>query len=412
MATVKPFKAWRPTADKVHLVATRSVDRYKKNELNAKMQDNPYTFFHVIMPFINQTVKPKIGSIEHLTAIKNKFQTFCENKILLQDKTATFYIYEQINSNYSCTGIIGLASITDYLNNVIKKHENTIADREQKLKNYLEVCDFNAEPVCISYPKNNSVNQLISKIKLRQPDNDFTTTDTLRHKLWVVNIKSEVEQIELNFENIKTLYIADGHHRSASSALLAQQKKQSNSKHSENDSYNYYMAIFFQEQELKIFEFNRLVKDLNGLSSKEFLEYLKNDFVVKETQTQRPNKAFEFTMYLNKRWYSLRAKEKIIDIKDGVNSLDAAILTNNILDPILGIKDQRTDRRIQFVGGLKGTKELIQQVDSGKFQVAFVLYPATMEQVIAIADCNGVMPPKTTWVEPKLRSGLTIYSLS
>lgn len=411
MASVLPFNAWRPSADKVHLVATRSVDRYKKNELNSKLAENPFTFFHVIKPDFNNTVKFKNGSTEHLQAVKIKFEEFCKKNLFKKDVLPAYYLYEQIQHNHSYTGIIGLSSIDDYENGVIKKHENTIADRENKLKNYLEVCNFNAEPVCMSYPKNENISKIINESKKQTPEYDFTTTDTLRHKLWIINDENLVSQIQNYFSKMPAIYIADGHHRSASSALLAKQKRESNKNHTGKENYNYYMSIFFQENELQIFEFNRLVKDLNNLSSKEFLEYLKNDFIVTETQQNKPSQAFEMTMYLNKRWYKIKAKEKIIAKNDVVNSLDAAILTNYILDPILNIKDQRTDKRIQFVSGIKPIKELTSQIDSGKWQVAFVLYPATMQQVKDIANANGIMPPKTTWVEPKLRSGLTVFKI-
>jgi uncharacterized protein (DUF1015 family) len=412
MAIIKPFKAWRPVANKVHLVATQSVERYKPATLNAKMNENPYTFFHVIKPEFNQMVKSKIGSPELLRKIKNKFVDFCNEGIFVQDVTAGYYVYEQRTLNHSYTGIIALASIHDYFNDVIKKHENTLSERESKLKSYLEICDFNAEPVCVTYEDNTKINQLVNKIKEQNATYDFTTTDKLRHILWYVNDTEITTQIEQEFSTINALYIADGHHRSASSALLGKFKKEQNPTHTGNESYNYYMAILFPESQVHIYEFNRLVKDLNNLSSTEFIELLKTDFVVKELHNNVPTVAYEMCMYLNKRWYTLVAKDKIIDRSNPITSLDASILSDHILAPLLNITDLRTDKRVTFISGTKGTNELVNQVDSGRYQVAFSLFPATMQQVKNIADVGGVMPPKTTWVEPKLRNGLTIYSLS
>lgn len=412
MAIVKPFKAWRPVADKVHLVATQSVERYKPATLNAKMNENPFTFFHVIKPEFNQLIKSKIGSPELLHKIKNKFVDFCNQGIFVQDIQASYYVYEQRAKNHSYTGIIALASIDDYFNDVIKKHENTLSERESKLKNYLEICDFNAEPVCVTYKDNTIINQLVEKIKQHTPTYNFTTTDTLQHTMWQVSEDTVVSQIEKEFAGINALYIADGHHRSASSALLGQAQQQNNPNHTGNESYNYYMAILFPESQVHIYEFNRLVKDLNNLSPADFIELLKTNFIVKELHNTLPTKAYELCMYLNKRWYTLVAKDKIIDVTNPITSLDASILSDYILAPLLNITDLRTDKRVTFISGTKGTNELVNQVDSGRYQVAFSLYPATMEQVKRIADVGGVMPPKTTWVEPKLRNGLTIYSLS
>jgi uncharacterized protein (DUF1015 family) len=412
MAIIKPFKAWRPTADKVHLVATQSVERYKPATLNAKMSENPFTFFHVIKPEFNQLVKSKIGSPELLYKIKNKFTEFCNNSIFIQDDVPSFYVYEQRTANHSYTGIIALASVEDYFNDIIKKHENTLSERESKLKSYLEICDFNAEPVCITYADNLKINQVVDDIKKTKSTYDFTTTDMLRHTLWQVYDNAIVTIIENEFNSLNALYIADGHHRSASSALLGKNKKQNNAAHTGNETYNYYMAILFPESQVHIYEFNRLVKDLNNLSSTEFIELLKNNFVVKELHISLPSAAYEMCMYINKRWYTLVAKDKIIDANNPITSLDASILSDYILAPLLNITDLRTDKRVTFISGVKGTNELANQVDSGRYAVAFSLFPATMAQVKRIADVGGVMPPKTTWVEPKLRNGLTIYSLT
>lgn len=412
MAIVIPFKGIRPAKDKVHLVATRSVDRYKAPELNAKLQENPYTFFHVIKPEFGQLEKSRPNSPELLKKIKNKYLDFIKKEILVHDTELSYYIYRQQNGTESFTGIIGCAAIDDYKNDVIKKHEQTLTEKEEKLKEYLEVCDFNAEPICMSYPDNKALTDFTEKYtKNIEPVYDFTTTDTLRHTVWKVSKKEDVANIQNTFAEIPAIYIADGHHRSAASVLLGESKRAVNKNYTGKEAYNYYMCIYFPESQLKIYDYNRVVKDLNGLSSKEFLDKISENFTVQiQDREYKPTKQHNFSLYLNRKWYSLTAKKDIIK-KDPVGSLDSQILTDYILSPILNIRDLKTDKRVAFVSGIKGTRELRNIVDSNKMQAAFALFPATMEEVKKIADTNNIMPPKTTWVEPKLRSGLIIYSL-
>jgi uncharacterized protein (DUF1015 family) len=413
MAKIIPFKGIRPARDKVHLVASRSVDGYNKTELHEKLHGNPYTFLHVISPDFNDGKRTKPGSPARLQKVKAQYLKFLKEKIFIQDHKEGYYVYRQFKDGNIYTGIIGCSSIDDYFNGVIKIHEQTLTEREEKLKEYLEVCDFNAEPVLFSYPNDRVIDSITENIVESDPVYDFTTTDRVRHQLWVVNDSLKVKNIEERFSKIPAVYIADGHHRSASSALLGKSRREKNPGYEGNEPYNYYLGVFFPETQLKIFDFNRVVKDLNGLSSEVFIERLKEKFAViaKGIQEYKPLKKHNFSMYLDGLWYSLDPKKEIIHNTEPVGSLDASILTDHILSPVLNINDLKTDKRIGFVSGIKGMKELKNQVDKWNFKVAFGLYPVEMEQLKQIADTNNIMPPKTTWVEPKMRSGLVIYSL-
>lgn len=410
MAIIKPFKGIRPSADKVHLVTSRSVDNYAHEEIRQKLDSNPYSFLHVIKP----DTTAKYGTPEYLNHIKQEYLRFINEKTLLKDSAESFYIYRQIKGPISYTGIIACASIDDYFKGVIKVHEQTITDRENKLKDYLETCDFNAEPVCISYPDDAIINGITDEITSFAPTYHFTTTDTVQHKVWAVDQKKYTDFISTRFEKMPAIYIADGHHRSASSALLGKSKRESAGKYSGKEGFNYFMCILFPESQLKIYDFNRLVKDLNGMSKEQLLEKLKLSFVVeaKGENTFKPSKLHQFSMYHENTWYSLTAKANIYNDNDPLNVLDAQILTEHVLTPILGIDDLKTNKRIYFLSGIKGMEALKNEVDKGKAKLAFGLFPATMKQVKDIADAHKSMPPKTTWVEPKLRSGLVIFSIA
>jgi len=408
MAIIRPFKGIRPAKDKVHLVASRSVDGYNNAQLSSKLSENPYTFLHVIKPEFRENVKTKPSSPEQLQKVKKKFSQFIQEGILTADAEESFYIYEQVKDGHSFKGIIACASIWDYFNNTIKLHEQTISHREEKLKNYLEVCDFNAEPVCLCYHDNKTLDSFIAKIISSSPEYDFTTTDRIQHKLWKMNDKKTGSEIVSAFGKMPSVYIADGHHRTASSALLGKSLKEKNKNHKGDEPYNYFMAVFFPESNLKIYEFNRIVKDLNFLTKDAFLRKLSANFSIEEkgTAPYKPNKQGNFSMYIEEHWYSLTLKEA------HKNKLDAELLTELILSPLLNIHDLRTDKNISFISGTKGIGELKKIVDSGKATAGFGLYPVTMRDVIKVADSGGTMPPKSTWVEPKMRSGLVIYSLT
>lgn len=414
MAKIIPFTGIRPTKDKVHLVASRAVDGYNTADLHSKLRENPFTFLHIINPDFEDGTKSRPGSAERLHKIKQKFIKFNNDGIFQKDLIPSYYIYTQIKNEISFTGIIGCCSIDDYYNGVIKIHEQTLTEREEKLMKYLEVCDFNAEPVLFCYPDHQSINAITERVTANQPDFNFTTTDKVQHKLWLVDNPVLTSLIQEHFDSIPSIYIADGHHRSASSALLGKTKRNQNPNYNGDEAFNYYLGVFFPESQLKIYDFNRLVKDLNGLSSIEFIDRLKQRFTVKESleHLPKPKQKHEFVMYLNGRWYDMILKPEFINDSNPVDSLDPALLTKYILSPILNIHDLKTDKRISFINGTRGMHELKKQVDNGKSAVAFGLYPVSMNQLKQIADTNNIMPPKSTWVEPKMRSGLVIYSLS
>ena len=412
MATVLPFKALRPVNDKVHLVASRSLDGYSPSDLKDKLGGNPFTFLHVINPDFDDGVRTRPGSKERLIKVKRRFKSFISEKILKRDEKPAYYVYRQIKNGAEYIGIIACTSIDDYMNGVIKIHEQTITQREEKLKDYLEVCEFNAEPVLFCYPNDETLDKIITGVSETTPDYDFTTTDKVRHTLWVVNDRKKTEIIQNSFASIPSIYIADGHHRSASSALLGNIKRKKNKDYTGTEAFNYYLGVFFAETQLKIFDYNRVVKDLNNLKPKDLVEKLKLKFEVQEIKADifKPAKKHELSMYVEGKWYSLMAKAGTYNSNDPVGSLDASILTEHILSPLFGIHDLKTDKRIGFIPGIKGAEALKRNVDEGKSEAAFGLYPVTMDHLKWIADSNTIMPPKSTWVEPKMRSGMVIYS--
>jgi uncharacterized protein (DUF1015 family) len=411
MATVIPFKGIRPQKNKVHLVASRSVTTYTPYELKKELEHNPYSFLQIIHH--KNEKKLKTYSSEYLQKIKAQYLKFIDDKTFIKDATPCYYVYQQKNKNNTYTGIIGCCSIDDYLNGTIKIHEQTITEREEKLKNYLEVCDFNAEPVLFSYPNNAQLDSITYKITQLIPEYDFITEDTVSHKLWVINNSTDINIIQHCFENIPNLYIADGHHRSASSVLYGKMKREQHPDYTGKEAFNYYLGILFPESELKIFDYNRIIKDLNGFSEEALIEKISKHFLIipKENSIYIPFAKHNLSMYLQGKWYSLNAKKEILQTKNPVKSLDAWLLSEYILSPVFNIHNLKTDKRIHFIAGIKGMEELQKLVDEEKYKIAFGLYPVTIEQLKQIADSNNSMPPKTTWIEPKLRSGLVIYEL-
>ena len=331
----------------------------------------------------------------------------------LRDQHPGYYVYRQINGNMVYTGIIGCTSIDDYMNGVIKIHEQTLAAREEKLKEYLDVCEFNSEPVLFCYPNDEIIDIEISNVVNTQPDYDFVGANYVKHLLWVIDDEKTVKLIADRFDKMPAIYLADGHHRSSASTLLGNQRRSEKANFTGSEPFNYYMGIFLSENQLKIFDYNRVVKDLNGLSFDEFIKKLSEKFMVTEIHADdyKSDKKHTISMYLDEKWFSLQVLEGAFNQNDPVESLDASILTTLILAPILGILDLRRDKRIAFVPGIRGAKELKRQVDAGEAEVAFGLYPVEMDHLKWVADTGNIMPPKSTWVEPKLCTGLVIFPL-
>jgi len=402
MAKIRPFKAIRPTRDKVHLLASRSYLTYSDETLKEKLENNPFTFLHIINPEYNKRTKQK--GIEKFKLVKNKFVEFIDQGILFQDKKAAFYLYQQQKGEHTFQGIIAATAVEDYTNNTIKKHENTLTKREQMFKDYLHTTGFNADPVLLAYKSSDKIRDLIGKIINTRAEYNFTTTNKVQHKLWVIDDESDSKSIINSFVSINSIYIADGHHRSASSALLAKDKT--------SDSSQFFMSYLIDEKQLDITNFNRLVKNLNGLSTDEFLKKIAINYSITEKgeTTHYPSKKDEISMYLKGSWYSLISNTKTY--KTTVDALDPSILSKNILTPILNIKDERSDKNITFLDGTISLLEIKEKVDNNEFEVAFILKPIPIDALKKVADNNEIMPPKSTYIEPKLRSGLTIYPIA
>jgi len=413
MAKIVPFKAIRPTRDKAYLVSSMPAYIYPKHILEAKLESNPYTFLHVINPEFRKDDKTQPNSVERFEKVREKFEEFYNNGIFIKDKKDCFYVYRQITNTNEYIGLITGISVDDYLNGTIKIHEHTLTQREETFKLYLDVCQFNAEPVLLTYQDNPIVDEIINKYINTRSEYEFCTTHHIKQDLWLVNDENDIANLVEAFKNINQIYIADGHHRSASSVLYAQSKRAENPNYNPNAKFNYFLSYLIPESKLNIVEYNRTVSSLNNYNPDSFLNEVKKFFEVEEkTAAYTPIKRHNFSMYLAGKWYSLTAKKGIFDENDIVENLDARILTSTILTPILGIKDVKTDNRLSFMEGTKGAKGLQEKVDNEEAVVAFGLFPVSIEQLKAVADANNIMPPKSTWIEPKMRSGLTIYSLS
>jgi uncharacterized protein (DUF1015 family) len=410
MAKISPFKAIRPVRDKVHLVATRPFYSYKKNVLKAKLEDNPFTFLRIINPEFNKEFKTKPNSDERFELVKNKYREFLDARILIQDDSPRLYIYRQTKNDHPFIGVIGGASIDEYQKDIIKKHEATLTSREAMFTRYLDIVGYNAEPVLLSYKGDDYIEDLLKQLTSVRPEYEFTTTDKITHELWVLS-ENDTLILKNAFEEIEATYIADGHHRSASSNRLFLERL--NSGEPVNGNISSFLAFFVDEKRLKILEFNRLVKSLNGYSSDSFLIALsKLGKIVEISNALKPQKEHQIHFYLNKKWYSITLNSYLIDKNHPVKSLDSDLLTELILNPLLGIQDLKTSDQIEFIPGNESLSSIAEKIDSGKFEIGFVLYPASIEQVKRVADNEMNMPPKSTWVEPKLRSGLTIYNIN
>lgn len=414
MATIKPFKGIRPPKQYVEEVESRPYDVLDSEEARKEAGNNEKSLYHIIKPEID--FEP--GTSEYDPRVYEKaaenFKKFQDKGWLVQDDKDNYYIYAQTMNGKTQYGLVVCAYVDDYLNGVIKKHELTRRDKEEDRMKHVRVNNANIEPVFFAYPDNTVLNDLIMRYAKTEPEYDFIApVDGFRHQFWIISDSKDIDVVTKEFAKMPALYIADGHHRSAAAALVGAEKAKQNLNHKGTEEYNYFMAVCFQASQLTILDYNRVVKDLNGLSSEDFLNALKKNFEVEEkgTEIYKPNHLHNFSLYLDGKWYSLTAKPGTFDDKDPIGVLDVDISSRLILDEILGIKDLRSDKRIDFVGGLRGLEELKRRVDSGEMRMALALYPVTMKQIMDIADSGKIMPPKATWFEPKLRSGLIIHKL-
>lgn len=414
MAKIKPFKGIRPPVDLIEKVASRPYDVLNSMEARVEAGDNEMSLYHIIKPEIDFP----IDTDEHDACVYEKavenFKKFQDKGWLLQDDKEYYYIYAQTMNGKTQYGLVVCASVEDYLCGNIKKHELTRRDKEEDRMKHVRVNDANIEPVFFAYPAQKALDKLVEKYTKQHPVYDFVAPDGFGHHFWIITEDADNDFITAEFAKMPALYIADGHHRSAAAALVGAEKARLNPNHNGGEEYNFFMAVCFPDNQLTIIDYNRVVKDLNGLSDEAFLDALKNNFFVelKGSQVHKPTGLHNFGMYISGNWYSLTAKPGTYNDNDPIGVLDVTISSNLILDEILGIKDLRSDNRIDFVGGIRGLEALSKRVDSGEMKVAFALYPVSMKQLIDIADSGNIMPPKTTWFEPKLRSGLVIHKLS
>ena len=414
MATLKAFKGLRPPKDIVKDLASRPYDVLNSQEASEEAKGNPYSLLHIIKPEIDLPEGTDLYSDTVYNKAKENFEAFKQKGWLKQDEKEHLYIYAQTMWGKTQYGIVGCASVDDYLNNVIKKHELTRPDKEKDRMKHVRITNANMEPVFFSYPAKEALDNLVLEYaNTHKPAYDFTADDGVVHHFWVIDDDELIRQIIEYFEEMPAVYVADGHHRTAAAALVGKEKREANPNHTGKEEYNYFLAVHFPDNQLTIIDYNRVVKDLNGLPEETFLTKLAGSFEVEKmgTEEYKPSKLHEFSMYLDGNWYKMTAKEGTYDDNDPIGVLDVTILTNHVLEPLLGIEDLRRSKRIDFVGGIRGLGELKRRVDSGEMKVAFALYPVSMKQLIDIADNGMIMPPKTTWFEPKLRSGLVVHEL-
>ncbi|NCC72084.1 MAG: DUF1015 domain-containing protein [Sphingobacteriia bacterium] len=414
MAKLKAFKGLRPPVNLASQVASRPYDVLNSQEAKEEAAGNPYSLLHIIKPEIDLPEDVDHYAQDVYDKARDNFKMFREKGWLIPDKEEYLYIYAQTMNGKTQYGLVGCAAVEDYMNNVIKKHELTRKVKEEDRMKHVRITNANMEPVFFSYPAVPEIDAIVANwVKNHKPENDFTAADGFGHHFWVIDDKKTIENLIEHFEKIPSTYVADGHHRTAAAALVGNEKKLNNPNHKGNEEYNYFLAVHFPDNQLTIIDYNRVVTDLNGMTAASFIEKLTESFIVAEKgkTIYKPDRLHNFGMYLEGKWYSLTAKPGTFNDHDPIGVLDVTILSSLVLDKLLNIKDLRTSERVDFVGGIRGLGELERRVNSGEMKAAFALYPVSMKQLIDIADTGNIMPPKTTWFEPKLRSGLVVHLL-
>ncbi len=413
MAIVKPFKGLRPTIEKVQEVASRPYDVINTAEARIEVQDKPYSFLHVVRSEVDLPEDVDVHSMAVYEKAHENVQKFVADGVLVQDKKDHYYLYRQIMNGHAQVGLICCGSIEDYENDVIKKHEYTRPVKEKDRINHVKTSGIHSGPVFSTYPEVASMDSLVDRLIQGKPEYDFTPEDGVQHTVWVVDNDADIAEITRIFnDEVPYTYIADGHHRAASAYKVGKERKENNPNHTGDEEYNFFLTVYFPANQLEIIDYNRVVCDLNGLTQDEFLASLNKKFDVStENETFKPSKVGDFGLYMNNQWYKLTVHADAFDANDPVNSIDAAILQNNILTEILDIDDPRTNDRVDFVGGIRGMGELEKRVNSGEMAAAFSVYPVSIQQLIDVANSGNVMPPKCTWFEPKLRSGVVSHFL-
>lgn len=412
MAVFRPFRAFRPKAELASKIAAKPYDVLNSDEAREEVKGNPLSFLHVGKPEVD--LDPSINLYDESVYLKGKenLNSLIDNAYLVQDTKPLYYVYSQTMDNRIQYGLVGCASVDDYWNDVIKKHEKTRKDKEEDRSNHVRVTNAHSGPIFLTYRDNKEIDSIVQSITLNQPENDHIAEDGVRHQSWLITDDSLITKIESLFAGIDYLYVADGHHRSAAAGIVGRERQKANPNHNGNEEYNFFLAVLFPASQLKIFDYNRVVKDLNGLANDEFIQKLKQYASIEPASVQfKPSCKGEIGMYIDGLWYKLVINSELSNNSDPVENLDVAILQKHILDGILGIDDPRTSKRIDFVGGIRGLGELEKRVNSGEMKLAFAMYPTSVEELMAIADAGKIMPPKSTWFEPKLRDGLFVHFL-
>ncbi len=410
MAIYKPFKAFRPKPELAEKVASKPYDVLNSQEARLEAEGNELSFLHIGKPEIDLPEDTNLyDEIVYLKA-KENLDKLVNNKVLIEDEKPCYYLYAQTMDGRIQFGFVGLASVDDYWKDVIKKHEKTRKDKEEDRANHVRYTNSHSGPIFLTFHDNTDLQNIIDKYSSMTPNTDITTNDNIRHQVWLIDDDKEIEQVQIAFNSMSNLYVADGHHRSAAAAIVGRERREANPNHTGNEEYNFFLAVAFPASHLKILDYNRVIKDLNGLNRDEFILKLSSNFKIVETCCRfKPEQKGQFGMYLEGKWYALKANQELLNNSDPIESLDVSILQKYVLSEILGIHDPRTDKRIDFVGGIRGLTELEKRVDSGEMKVAFALYPTSINELIKIADAGQIMPPKSTWFEPKLRDGLFVH---
>ncbi len=410
MATVRPFKAIRPIPKLAQKVAALPYDVMTSKEAREMAKDNPYSFLHIDKAEIDLEPDVDIYSPQVYDKAATNLNKMIEDKIFIQDEVAYFYIYRLTLKGRSQIGLVACTDIDEYLTNIIQKHEHTRTDKELDRIRHVDVCNANTGPIFLTYEAKPQINEIMNQwIEANKAIYDFISFGEVRHEVWLINDTSTIEKLQCLFNNVPNLYIADGHHRTASAVKVGQLRREQNPDYTKDAEFNYFLAVLFPDEQLEIMDYNRLVKDLNGLTREQFFAAIEKDFTIVKSDTGKPEKKYQFGMYIEGQWYILEAKQAYYT--DIIESLDVSILQNKLLAPILSINDPKTDKRIDFVGGIRGLKELQKRVDSGEMAVAFAMYPTSIRELLEVANADKIMPPKSTWFEPKLLSGLFVHKL-
>lgn len=412
MATLRPFRAFRPKPEYAAEVAARPYDVLTSQEARIEAKGHPYSFLHVGKPEID--LDPSVDLYDKRVYLKAKenLERLVKDAIIVQDPEPYLYVYAQTMGDHTQYGLVGCASVEEYGNNTIKKHEFTRRDKEEDRCNHVRVTNAQTGPVFLTYRDDREISEIVDRVKETLPENDLVAADGIRHTTWAIRDKAVIARLQSLFAQVPNFYVADGHHRTAAAAIVGQERKAANPNHRGDEEYNFFLAVCFPESQLRIMDYNRVVKDVNGLSPEDFLGKIRKNFSVQQASKQvRPSRKGEFGLYFDRKWYLLTSNKSLANQSDPVLRLDVSVLQNYLLDPVLGIRDPRTDKRIDFVGGIRGLGELEKRVDSGEMKAAFSLFPTSVKELMSIADAGKVMPPKSTWFEPKLRDGLFTHVL-